>query len=230
MDIVMPGVKVASVEHREGNRRLSRIVARSAGRLVETFPFDRFVDITDDGGGHALCRGGDPEDERWLSTHEVDYTSGAALFVRGSVLRELGGFDQRYAPAYYEDTDLCFAIRDRGLRVLVLEKGSDPRYPCNTRWSGGIIHVGYVDPKAPPDAVRAGIARNTNGHTDPALAEVLVSETPRVIDWLRAQGGRFIRAGAVAWQNWMMAPPRPLVAGLDWQGRGPDVMLRRLGV
>lgn len=118
---------------------------------------------------------------------------------------------------------------ERGLRVLVLEKGSDPRYPCNTRWSGGIIHVGYVDPKEPPDSIRAGIARNTFGHTDPALGEVLVSETPRVIDWLRAQGGRFIRAGAVAWQNWMMAPPRPLVAGLDWQGRGPDVMLRLLG-
>ncbi len=49
----MPGVKVASVEHREGNRRLSRVVARSAGRLVESFPFDRFVDVADDGGGHA---------------------------------------------------------------------------------------------------------------------------------------------------------------------------------
>ncbi len=118
---------------------------------------------------------------------------------------------------------------ERGLRVAVLEQGSDPRYLCNTRWSGGIIHVGYTDPKEPPAAIRAAIERNTNGHTDPALAEVMVSETTRVIDWLRAQGGRFMRAGAVAWQNWMMAPPRPLVAGLDWQGRGPDVMLRLLG-
>ena len=30
----------------------------------------------------------------------------------------LGGFDPRYAPAYYEDTDLAFAVREAGLRVL----------------------------------------------------------------------------------------------------------------
>nr|MBP6798187.1 glycosyltransferase [Luteimonas sp.] len=34
------------------------------------------------------------------------------------LFRDLGGFDARYAPAYYEDTDLAFAVRARGLRVL----------------------------------------------------------------------------------------------------------------
>jgi glycosyltransferase involved in cell wall biosynthesis len=29
-----------------------------------------------------------------------------------------GGFDVRYAPAYYEDTDLSFKVRDQGYRVL----------------------------------------------------------------------------------------------------------------
>lgn len=117
---------------------------------------------------------------------------------------------------------------ERGLRVAVLEKGTDARYPCNTRWSGGIVHVGYTDPKEPATALHAAIERNTRGHTDPSLGEAMVTETTRVIDWLRHQGGRFIRAGAMAWQNWTMAPPRRLVAGLDWQGRGPDVMLRLL--
>lgn len=117
---------------------------------------------------------------------------------------------------------------ERGLRVAVLEKGADARYPCNTRWSGGIIHIAYTDPKEPEATLRAAIQRQTQGFTEPALADALVRDTTRVIDWLRSQGGRFIRAGAVAWQNWMMAPPRPLVAGLDWQGRGPDVMLRLL--
>jgi fumarate reductase flavoprotein subunit len=117
---------------------------------------------------------------------------------------------------------------ERGLQAIVLEKGEAPDYRCNTRWSGGIIHVGYVDPKEPPANLYAGIERNTRGYTDPDLAAVLVEHTGRVIDWLRAQGGRFIRAGGVSWQNWMMAPPRPLVAGLDWKGRGPDVMLRTL--
>jgi succinate dehydrogenase/fumarate reductase flavoprotein subunit len=115
-----------------------------------------------------------------------------------------------------------------GLSAAVLEKGTDPRYPCNTRWSGGILHVAYTDPKEGEASLRAAIEQSTRGFTDPALADVMVRETARAIDWLRAQGGRFVRAGRVAWQNWMMAPPRPLVAGLDWQGRGPDVMLRLL--
>jgi GT2 family glycosyltransferase len=33
------------------------------------------------------------------------------------VFRSIGGFDRRYAPAYYEDTDYCFAVRAHGQRV-----------------------------------------------------------------------------------------------------------------
>ncbi|MSP04721.1 MAG: FAD-dependent oxidoreductase [Acetobacteraceae bacterium] len=118
---------------------------------------------------------------------------------------------------------------ERGLRVTVLEKGTDPRYPCNARWSGGILHIAYTDPKDAAETLRAAIARNTEGATDPELAEVLVQHVSPTIDWLRDQGARFIRAGLATWQNWMLAPPRPLVGGIDWQGRGPDVLLRLLG-
>ena len=48
---------------------------------------------------------------------EVDYVSGAALMIRRDVFQRVGGFDARYAPAYYEDTDLAFAVRQLGLRV-----------------------------------------------------------------------------------------------------------------
>lgn len=118
---------------------------------------------------------------------------------------------------------------ERGLRVQVLEKGADPRYPCNARWSGGIIHIGYTDPKDTDEKLRAAIALNTDGATDPELAEILVRHVSPTIDWLRGQGARFIRAGLATWQNWMLAPPRPLVGGIDWAGRGPDVLLRQLG-
>lgn len=50
---------------------------------------------------------------------DVDYCSGAALAVRRTLFEELGGFDSRYSPAYYEDTDLCFAARAAGYRVVV---------------------------------------------------------------------------------------------------------------
>ena len=48
---------------------------------------------------------------------EVDYVSGAALLIRRDVFQRIGGFDTRYAPAYYEDSDLAFAARRLGLRV-----------------------------------------------------------------------------------------------------------------
>lgn len=47
----------------------------------------------------------------------VDYISGACLLTRRSIWEQLGGFDSRYTPAYYEDTDFCFAVRDAGYEV-----------------------------------------------------------------------------------------------------------------
>lgn len=49
---------------------------------------------------------------------EADYISGAALMVRAALWKEIGGFDERFAPAYYEDTDLAFEARKRGYKVL----------------------------------------------------------------------------------------------------------------
>ena len=49
---------------------------------------------------------------------EADYISGAAILVRKSLWDEIGGFDSRFAPAYYEDTDLAMSVRARGYRVV----------------------------------------------------------------------------------------------------------------
>jgi GT2 family glycosyltransferase len=48
---------------------------------------------------------------------KVDYVSGASLAIRRQVFAQLGGFDQRFAPGYYEDTDLAFAARHAGYSV-----------------------------------------------------------------------------------------------------------------
>jgi len=42
---------------------------------------------------------------------EVDYVSGASLLLRKKDFDALKGLDELYVPAYYEDTDLCFAMR-----------------------------------------------------------------------------------------------------------------------
>ncbi len=72
-----------------------------------------------DGSGWNYGRDQDPDAAEFQVRREVDYCSGAAILVRREVFERLGGFDQRYAPAYYEDTDLAFAIRAAGYRTIV---------------------------------------------------------------------------------------------------------------
>ena len=49
---------------------------------------------------------------------EADYISGAAIMIRTSLWKKIGGFDDRFAPAYYEDTDLAFEVRRHGYKVM----------------------------------------------------------------------------------------------------------------
>ena len=60
----------------------------------------------------------DPELAKHNYLREVMYCSGACLLVETSKFRELGGFNVNLAPAYCEDWDLAFRLRQRGLRVL----------------------------------------------------------------------------------------------------------------
>ena len=74
--------------------------------------------IWQDGSGWNFGRLEDPGRPAYNYVREVDYCSAAALMVRREVFAGLGGFDERYAPAYYEDTDLCFRLRGIGLKIL----------------------------------------------------------------------------------------------------------------
>jgi len=71
-----------------------------------------------DGSGWNFGRHDDPGRPMYNYVREVDYCSGASLMLRRAVFQQLGGFDARYAPAYFEDTDLCFRLRAIGLKTL----------------------------------------------------------------------------------------------------------------
>ena len=71
-----------------------------------------------DGTGMNFGRGADPTGWRYQYRREVDYGSAAALLVRMSFWREVGGYDERFAPMYYEDADLCLGAWERGQRVI----------------------------------------------------------------------------------------------------------------
>lgn len=71
-----------------------------------------------DGSGWNYGKFESPEDPRFAYLRDCDYASGAAIAIPRTLFTALGGFDTRYAPAYYEDTDLAFAVRAAGKRVL----------------------------------------------------------------------------------------------------------------
>ncbi|MFN2597876.1 MAG: glycosyltransferase [Pyrinomonadaceae bacterium] len=70
-----------------------------------------------DGAAFHHGWGGSADDPRYAFARDVDYCSGASLLIRRDLFERLGGFDRRYAPAYYEDADLCFGARAAGFRV-----------------------------------------------------------------------------------------------------------------
>jgi len=74
--------------------------------------------VWSDASAHNVGRGGHPDAPPYGYLRAVDYCSGACLLISARLFEELGGFDEAYAPAYYEDVDLAFRVRAAGLEVL----------------------------------------------------------------------------------------------------------------
>jgi GT2 family glycosyltransferase len=80
---------------------------QEAGALVNRDGTSRLIGLFDD-----------PDLPRHNYVREVMYCSGACLLVEAKKFTELGGFDASLAPAYCEDWDLAFRLREHGLRVM----------------------------------------------------------------------------------------------------------------
>ena len=74
--------------------------------------------IFKDGTGNNYGKNDHPDRYQYNYVREVDYCSGASIIIRRSIFDELEGFDALYRPAYYEDTDLAFRVRELGLKVI----------------------------------------------------------------------------------------------------------------
>jgi fumarate reductase flavoprotein subunit len=110
----------------------------------------------------------------------------------------------------------------------LLEQGRDEGYPCNSRYSGGIIHVAYHNLSRPPAELLDLIRTSTEDTASLPLATAIAEGAEPLVSWLQGLGVRFMRFSQVEFHRWCMAPPRPVTPGLDWKGRGPDVSLRLL--
>jgi len=114
--VVLPGWLEALVETAERDQ-----TAGAVGSMF-LYPDGRIQEagavVWSNGEAFHYGWGRSPEDRRFTFAREVDYCSGASLLVRRELFERLGGFDRRYAPAYYEDTDLCMGVRSLGYRVV----------------------------------------------------------------------------------------------------------------
>ncbi|HLC05306.1 MAG TPA: glycosyltransferase [Anaerolineales bacterium] len=86
-----------------------------------------------DGSCLGYGRGDDPQKPEYNHLREVDFCSAACLLVRADLFRKAGFFDLRYAPAFYEDADLCFAVRAQGYKVYYQPQSKVIHYEFGSR-------------------------------------------------------------------------------------------------
>ena len=102
--LVRPGWLAPLVETLESDRTIGAVVPMF---LNEDGTIQEAGSVIDSAGhAHAVGSGADPSDFEYRFPREVDYGSAACLVVRRDVFTDVGGFDFRYAPMYFEDVDL----------------------------------------------------------------------------------------------------------------------------
>jgi GT2 family glycosyltransferase len=113
---LQPGSLTAAIETIERDASVGAV----GGRLV--FPDGRLQEagsiIWNDGSCLGYGRGDSPWKPEYSFVRDVDFCSAAFLLTPRRLFLELGGFDRRYQPAYYEDADYCVRLWKAGKRVV----------------------------------------------------------------------------------------------------------------
>lgn len=115
-----------------------------------------------------------------------------------------------------------------GLKALALEQSDADRYLCNSRYTGGTLHVAMSDIMLDPPELAKNIEKSVQGFVKPEWVQLFATDGRRVVRWLQEEGAKFLKASAMAYQSWVLAPPGRVRPGLDWEGRAGDVLLRNL--
>ena len=80
--------------------------------------------LAQDGTVVVYGDGDDPARGCYRFRRVVDSGAAVCMLVRRDLFHALGGFDPIYAPAYYEDADLCLRIAERELTVVYEPRSS----------------------------------------------------------------------------------------------------------
>ena len=119
-------------------------------------------------------------------------------------------------------------LAERGVRVVVLEKGAGEDYPCNVRISGGVFHICFRHINDDQAALVEAIKRNTQGHARDDQASVTARSTRTAVQWFKDKGARFSSGGAAEGFREMTLAAPPADTARPWQGHGGGELLRIL--
>jgi GT2 family glycosyltransferase len=78
--------------------------------------------LWNDGSAWNYGRGQDSSRSVFNFARETDYCSGASILISKALFEQLGRFDERYVPAYNEDSSLAFEVRKAGYTVIYQPK------------------------------------------------------------------------------------------------------------
>src|SRR5687768_10343267 len=90
------------------------------------------------------------------------------------------------------------------LRPIVLEQGTAEKYLCNTRYTGGTLHICLREITLDEETLRQKIVETSEGFVRPELAKLIAREGRRVVSWLQEEGMRFMRASASEYHKWVL--------------------------
>lgn len=181
--------------------------------------------LAQDGSVLTYGDGDDPGRLAYRFRRVVDFGGAACMLIRRSTFVEAGGFDPLYAPAYYEDVDLCLRLAERRLSTVYEPRSVVTHVRHGTGGSDAAIRASRRSQGVFLERWRTRLSGRPwtfHGTSEQAVMTARdVRATPRILVCVRdARAGRLAQALIAAWPaarvSWICGAPA--AAGQDAAG------------
>jgi len=117
---------------------------------------------------------------------------------------------------------------EEGMRVAVVEKGTEPGGSGNARISTGLFHLAWQPLDAPPQVIEETIVEATDGEADSDLVRALARGARAAGEWLSAEGVVFRPSRDEPVYRWHVFPHGTNVRTAHQPERGTELMMKTL--